>query len=133
MKDKVYTARQALLASLLGGPVGGLYALWRNISLVENAIFLHALVLFGLVPVLVYLLCLPFMPWLLSLGLLPLFCLGTYLAAQRVDAERAMVRLARRWTVHRDRSVVIVAVSALVASIVFEVAWAAFILDRVSS
>lgn len=127
MKDRIFTARQALFASMIGGPVGGLYTLWRNISLTENATFLAGFIFFGCVPVLAYLVFAPVMPWPLTLGFLPVFCLGVYLAAQRIDAEKAMVRLARRWTVHRDRSAYLVGVVALVASLVFEFVWGAFL------
>lgn len=131
MREKIYSARQVLAAAILGGPVGGLYALWRNIGAKDSLALLLICVLLGWLPVLAYLLVFPYMPLWASLGFLPVFCAAAYLAASRNGTEKAVVQAGKKYEYYQSRDVAIMSVSMLVATLVAEVLWVRVLADFV--
>ncbi|PPD42720.1 MAG: hypothetical protein CTY15_11790 [Methylocystis sp.] len=96
----------------------------------DNGAYFVAFLFFGCLPALIYFLIVPFTPWLLSLAALPAFCLGIYNSAKRLNVEKEMVRLGRKWTLQPDRAAFIAGGCALAGSLLLELGWLAFLSER---
>ena len=62
IKQKIYSPLQVLAASLLGGPMAMVYALWKNFQTLENPHGMRQILVWGSIFIVVLMLFSPLMP-----------------------------------------------------------------------
>jgi hypothetical protein len=124
MKEKIYTPAQVLIATALGGPAGCVYTLSKNSEGLENANKIMLVVVMGGLLALLYVLLFPFLPVVLSLGVLPpAYCAAAYIIAKRSNIKKQLTRIGKPSVDHTAVNVAIVSASALAGTLLAEYIW----------
>lgn len=129
MREKIYTKRQVLAASLIGGPVAGIYTLSKNVAAVDPANDLLIFVGMSWIPVSLLLLAAPCLPVSASLGLSAAVCAVVYYAAAQRKTESMLIKQARLFEYYRSADVLGTSARVLVATLLTEFYWILAIAD----
>ncbi|PPD41400.1 MAG: hypothetical protein CTY15_13665 [Methylocystis sp.] len=125
---KIYTNKQILLAIVIGGPVGGLWALTRDVAAVGRPSALAiALLLIGWTFAVMFLLGLPYFSPVVAFGALPLFIgAGVYGAFHMIVPQKPGGKGPRTLLRRETDDALRIAGLALAVTLLFEFFWLQF-------
>ena len=123
-KQKIYSPNQVLAASLLGGPMAMIYALWKNFQTLENPHGMRQILIWGSIFIIVMMLFSPLMQngwqdYVLPFG----YSLAGWSLAKNFQMSKQAIAASQTYGFQSAWNVIAVSVVFLVAMIIVAFTW----------
>jgi hypothetical protein len=121
---EIYSPTQVACAAFFGGPLAGVFVLWRNFRALGDDDAARRMLIWGAVLAFALLLIVPFLPdWFPNL-LIPLaYALAARSFAQNYQLSKSDIEASEQYTFQSIGNVVIVSVAALLVFLIIAVFW----------
>jgi hypothetical protein len=124
IKQKIYSPLQVLAASLLGGPMAMVYALWKNFQTLENPHGMRQILVWGSIFIVALMLFSPLMPATWPDYVLPFaYSLAAWSLADSFQMSKQAIRDSPQYEFQTAWNVIAVSIVFLVAMIVVAFTW----------